>query len=216
MGMSLKPWKEENKNQLKNMTLEFFVGYRLLSLRLDRKVDVDDISIAGYNNLTKYKFLQVALNRLPWSNETELMEDGGGALDVDVKGFEFGIAGQSKRKKGCAIYYRFAYQPSLQASYHGNSNKTKIKHDVEADYYSIVRRQFNAVSGKLWGYQGEVGVSYNMQPMLAKLPYDFTKNVNLITSLGYSFDEITGKELWRNQTFHGVTLGLVYAFRHNW
>ena len=61
-----------------------------------------------------------------------------------------------------------------------------------------------------------MGVSYNMKSMLSHIPLDVMKNVNLIASLGYSFDVINGKELWRDQTFHGITLGLVYAFKHNW
>ena len=104
----------------------------------------------------------------------------------------------------------------MKANYHGNSNQTKIKEDQEAGYWYVIDKQFNTVSGKIWGYQGEFGVSYNMKSMLAHIPLDSMKNVNLIASLGYSFDKIVGTELWSDQTFHGITIGLKYAFLHNW
>jgi len=216
VGMNFEPYIEEEKNEFKNFNLEFFVGYRLLSLRYDRKVDIEDLTIAGFQGFEKDRVYQVVINRLPWSDETDLVEDGGNILHTDVTGVEFGLSGATKSKKGCSIYFRLAYQPALKAKYNGQSNQTLIKHDEEANYWYVKDQQFNAVSGKLWGYQGEFGVRYNMKNLLAKIPADFMKNVNLIATLGYSFDQITGKELWRDQTFHAVTLGLTYAFAHNW
>jgi len=216
IGMNLEPWLTEEKNEFENFSLGLFVGYKLLYLRYDRKLDSDNITVAGFSGADKARVMQVVENRLPWYRETDIMKDGGGVLDVKVTGAEFGISGRTKRKKGCNIYFRFAFQPAMKAKYHGNSNHTTIKLDEESGYWYVKKKEFNAVSGKLWGYQGEVGVSYNMNSLLSKIPVDFMKKINLIASLGYSFDEITGKELWRDQTFHGITLGLTYAFKHSW